>query len=270
MPKVTEQPLQRQLDKGQSRRRRRKFDVQAFSDEEALIHLANEKGVAEGAFYQDDFGVIDRSVTAQEFSVKPASVAPVGQERLYRIDVRYTPGKGDPSEPDKRVGAPPVFVWSRAEQSIDVEKDRNDNAVKNSKGELYDPPPTQIVPHRNLQVKWYQSSVNLSELFTLDGVANADEWRPRGTWTVKQGQALSHGIDPQEEEPGLIKLTWQIEFRPGGKLWAPLKIIDYTNENGKRILLDGNGKRLPDGNNPVFNEFNVYETVKFTGTIQGG
>ncbi len=261
MPSVTEVPLEHTMKRTPDNdQRQRAFDVEALSHDDALSELNRVKGITDGTAYRDQNGDVDTNLRAREFDVKPRSVAGIGYNRLYRVNARYRVRKNtNQTNPKPRAGTNEVkYIWGRGEEMQTVEKDLDGVPIKNSKGELYNPPPSRLITHRTLLIRWWVHNYNLLNIFDYDGVANSDNWKLQGKWDIEPGRALSHGINPGDETETQTMLEWQIEFRPSGLLWTPLAVLDYTVESGVRILLDGSGNALPDGDDPVTGEAKWY------------
>jgi len=262
MPAVTERPL----DFRSTKTRRgltavRAFDVEAASELDAYRVLAAEKGVDIDTPLTNAYGETpDDRVRVRRLEAEPASPTPIGGRGLWLVRATYDNTLPVP-------GGAPVFRWGRTEQTIAFEKDRDGKAISNSRGEPYDPLPVKVVPNRSLTVGVFRSQVSLAEIFAFDGKVNDRDFVIAGRWRVNAGQALFHGIDPFEEQDGQVRLEIHIEFRPGGALWEPFQIVDYTVRDGQRIYLDGAGNEttIVAGQDPVVNEFSIYDTADPTG-----
>lgn len=266
-PTVTQQPLSDRLKKKQrSDRRDQVFQVLAADGDAALAELSRVKGVAYDVVYRDDHGVADDRLRAREFEVQPTSVAPVGGRRLHRVAVHYRPRppKTNGSQPEKdesRAGA--IYVWGISEEQVEFEKDLDGKAVANSRDELYGAGLSVLRPSRTLSIRWYERFPNVSDMIRYDGVANSDAWRIRGRYRVEKGQVLSAGIVPADEDDEWSLVTWELRFRSRGLLWEPYQIPDYAIEDGKRVLLDGEGGVLEEGEDPVIREHRAYYLEPF-------
>lgn len=266
LPTVTERGLERRLRKrgGSRRDRTRSMDIVARDEDDALVELRRQKGIEEGTPYRDDLGVVDLELVARDFDVRPLSKAGLGARRLYRVTVGFRQKEQkQPTFGEGSAATGAVYNWGRSEEQVELEQDLEGVLIQNSRRELYSPPVTVLRPARTLEIRWYVSSYSMSAILDYDGVVNSDPWRIGGRWPIVPGQALSHGIDPVEEGDDRILMVWQISFRSGGRLWSPLEIVDYTLEGGRRILLDGDGEVLAEGEDPVIGEADVYPTRAF-------
>lgn len=228
------------------------FQVVARSEDDALRELRRTKGITWGTHYRDDLGIVDLLLTARDFNVKPVSNAPLGARRLYQIDVTYR-RRTNQDEPDEEAGTSgATYHWGRSEEQVEIETDIEGKPLTNSRGELPSPGTTVLRPSRTLEIRWYQPTYNMQEILQYDGVANSDDWRIRGRWSVVPGQVLSAGIDPVDEDDGRTLMVWMLLFRAGGELWTPIKQLDYTIQEGRRVLLDGDSNELGAGDPHTF------------------
>lgn len=267
MADVTERPLETQLRRTASGdERSRVFDVTAVSQDDALNRLESEKNVAVGSKYRDGLGQSDDNLFCRDFDVRPKTAALAGSTRLWEVRATYRPTSDrDRNNPEPVPGGRTVYIWGRGEQTIQMEKDLDDEPVVNSRDELYDPAPAIVVPHRTLQIKWFVASISMQTILAYDAAVNNDTWRIRGRWEIVPGQVLSHGINPEEHDDDLYLMVWDLEFRPGGALWHPIQLPDQAKEpDGTRILLDGSGDELTPGSEMVLNEFRGYELRQFS------
>lgn len=235
--------------------------------------------VVVGDFYSDDPAARCTGRTAKRHE---------DSREVWEVTVTYAYEPGDEEEEDDNPLARPALIrWTAAQYTKPVIKDRNGNAVVNSAGDYFDPPP-EIEDVRwqvTAQVNWatvpssilgYAGRVN-SAAFTIDGV------------TVGAGQARLAGLDisevQYENDVTYRTVTAVYELRNEGfdlevldqgfriKDGADLKDILIEDEDGNMsrptspVLLNGSGGKLsnPTPANAVYETFEVLSQVSFVG-----
>lgn len=251
------------------------FQVVAASPADARNKLEATEKVSIGAVYRNYLGERPRSdLRCRSVKVQAASRTPIGGDGLWNLSCSFDTRQNTTSSrsarqwPVREAGSPPVYLWSRSEQTTEAEKDLDGLVVQNSKSQPYSPAPSVMIPARFLTVRWYVTAINMSQILLYDGCTNSDSWRIAGRWAVSPGQALLHGIDPTQEDTGLYLLEAQFEFRPGGRLWTPFQILDYEQVGETRVKLDGTGAVLGEGEDEVYNSFRFYD-ARAIGSVWG-
>lgn len=246
---------------------RRAFDIVAASEVDAINILAASKyAITYGSVLRNAWGEKpDPLATCTRIDHEAVTPTPPGGQGLWRLICTFEHENVNQSA-TPQVGGSAVYEWSRAEQTQTFEKDLDGNVIVNSANEPYAEFPTVPIPHRLLTVSWYDtsSSVNLTSLFGYDATYNSEIWTIRGKWRVAVGQALIHGVDVVDEQSGATQLRLTAEFRPGGLLWHPYQMLDYTIVNGVRKLLDGEGN-ITD--TPHYLEYRLFEGRDPNGII---
>jgi hypothetical protein len=251
---------------------RREFLIEASSEGEARRILRQTKNIAAGRQVRNAYGeVLDpRSRYEHPRITAQTPTLTGGRLGLWRAVCRYSIPAAGESRGEEGAGGGgggvPVaeLQWSRSEQQQPLEKDAEGRLIANSKGEPYEPQPVQVVAGRVLTVTWsLPAPVDLDFFFSFDQTTNAVPWTIAGRWTVPRHKAKCAGIDPVEpvSGEGLARLVGTFEFKTlADETWKTIELLDYTVEDGKRVLLNGEGEELPDfateaPDSAVFNTF---------------
>ena len=111
-------------------------------------------------------------------------------------------------------------------------------------------------------------------IYDASGMVNSREWFERGAGTclirnVKITRFLASSNTYK------YRTSWEVAVNPNG--WKYLQLDCGTRDNNgiiygdkgepieESVPLDGTGEQLDDGDDPVFLEFNIYESVDFDG-----
>lgn len=187
----------------------------------------------------------------------------------------------DPVPVNRRV----KVSWSAANYDKVIVKDKDDNAVINSAGDYYDPPPS--VPWDRLTfhfrknyaspspwISSYCNSVNVSPISIL-GIAipagMARFTQPSGSEEREENGQIFHETTWNIE---VDNKTWQLEVLDEGLRYLDpddaTKRINAVDDDGNEvsspILLNGSGAKLdnPTISNAVYNEHKVYSELDYT------
>ena len=197
-------------------------------------------------------------------------------------------------EPQSTPLAEPVkFRWASGIYTKAVIKDKDGNAIVNSAGDYFDPPPEIEDVRWTVNIQANLSSIPLA-ILSYAGAINSDPYTIDGV-PVESGKSRIIGLDigdvQEKDDIKFRTVTMVIEFREEGfKLSEldqgyrrkttddPPKLVDILieDEEGGRnrpsapMLLDGNGEVLsdPTPETAVFMEFDVYPEFDFT-TLPG-
>lgn len=206
---------------------------------------------------------------------------------VWEVTVTYAYEPGDEDEVENPLAKPVLIRWTAAQYTKPCVKDRNDEAVVNSAGDYFDPPP-EIEDVRwqvTAQVNWasvpaailnYAGRVN-SAAFTIDGVS------------ILAGKARVAALDISERQIEndipFRTVTITYELRAEGfdlelldqgfriKDGSDLKDILIEDEDGNMarpsspVLLDGAGNQLsnPSPANAVFLTYEALPQAAFSG-----
>lgn len=176
------------------------------------------------------------------------------------------------------------FSWSTTTYQKAIEKDRDGNAIINSVGDYFDPPPLKDVSRWRVSVT-KNVSVVPNSILTWPDRLNLDEFEIDGI-AVAIGVAKLSQIsigDVQEDQGTAYRvLSYALDFDPEDK-WkgkylnqgfyevnADSELVRITDDNGREAvtpkLLDANGERLPTPIEPadaVFLEYDIYNTMNY-------
>lgn len=160
-------------------------------------------------------------------------------------------------------------------EETDGRWDADGNLNVNSAGYFLD----KKLPMKN-HIHIYSYSADLSgtdaqTLYSATGKVNSDNWfgRAAGTCLLRNVKATKYLADNTPTYK--YKTSWEVAYDPTG--WKYLQLDCGTRDNNgiiygekgepieESVPLDGTGEQLDDGNDPVFLEFNIYESVDFDG-----
>lgn len=175
----------------------------------------------------------------------------------------------------------PIEVsWSTAQFERVAELDQDGNPIINSAGDFYDPPVTCDDSRPILSIKRNEATFNDTLADQYRDSINSDPF-----WNRSPYECKCHDIQASQSFDADFGWYWTLnytfEFNDDG--WRR-KILDsgyrYQNTGGTLvlnavdgkgtpvstpILLDGSGKKLADGADPIFNETKVYKERSFSG-----
>lgn len=221
----------------------------------------------------------------REISFKQDSSAP----RKWEIDATYSSEPLSKSEQESEVENPlerPAKVkWKTNQYRKAVVKDKNGNAITNSAGDYFDPPPEIDSSHWTVTVTKNVAAVP-QFILDYDNAINTNSFSIQGV-SVAQFVAKLMDIDIGEVQTEgdfvFLVFTYSMEFRPD-ELWG-LSELDQgmrfkSGNDRKQILdnsspprpittpklLDGNGAVLsnPTPETAVFRDFDVYKERDFS------
>lgn len=211
---------------------------------------------------------------------------------VWEVTLTYGFDPKDPDDPvDNPLNEPTKYRWTAGAYTKPTIKDRNDDAVVNSAGDYFDPPPEVEEPRWSVNVQKNVASVPLAVLtyagrvnsagFTVDGVSVLAE----------KAKIIALDISEYQEKNdiGYRVFTYTVEFREEGwgleVLDQGYRIIDPADATkrvdilvddeetppGKQrpsvpVLLNGAGGKLanPSPTTAVFLTFPVHKTLDFT------
>lgn len=210
---------------------------------------------------------------------------------VWEVTVEYEIPELEPTDPDNPLNDPVRIRWTSSLERVPAFKDINDEAIVNSAGDYFDPPPEkdQAVWTINIQfnaavvpaaIISYAGAVN-SGAITIDGIAIATEQARMVGLDISEVQerneisfrTVTLGVAVVDD--GDPSLDWDLSILDQGfriKEEMELKDILIPDEDGNSqrpsspVLLDGMGAKLtdPSPNSAVFLDFSVTQKLDFT------
>jgi hypothetical protein len=158
-----------------------------------------------------------------------------------------------------------------------VWKDINDDPVVNSAGQRFGDPVLMDDSRNLLKIIRNESNFKASNIDKYKDVINSDEFLTHPPFSVKARPITAEAL--YSSEIGYYsEVTYTFQF--DSKKWKKI-ILDegYATFDGSRlqqvldgkgqpvsepVLLDGSGGQLPDGDMPVYLEFDIYDEINFS------
>lgn len=245
-------------------------------------------GIGIGDHYKilapDGITVLEEDTTSfcQDISCTVASQADDGCQ--WDVTLKYGPFGGEAQVfPENPLDHPLVLSWGSARFEETAEADRDGNAILNSAGDYFDPPPTRDDSRIILKIVRNESTFSPTLAQTWKNTVNDADWTvanetfPANTVKVIDitGE-LSYNAKcgyywPVTYEFEINPDTWTRKIldqgmrarNPGtGKLVA---VLDEKGQSvSSPVLLDGAGSQLTTGNDPVFLEFELCPESDFS------
>lgn len=205
---------------------------------------------------------------------------------LYLVSVDYVRlgGSGSNPDPNDPLNAPLVYRWEMGNTTESVDQDAEGNAILNSAGERFDPPPTKNIGTLFLTVRRNEPSYDPAIALTFQNKRNSDPF-----FGAQPGQALCLSIAPNAEyaeDAEYIPVDYHFEFRAdkfrhrimdqGLNGWfndnGTLKLAPFymniTDRAGAAVLLDGTGKPIESSIKVAGNETPVAHQSPSPATIE--
>ncbi len=208
---------------------------------------------------------------------------PKGGPFVFRIAVRYQTTKGDTAPPADAdpLAIPPDFEWGFVTESRVAETDQFDppNPLMTSAREKFDPPPEEDITFPTLVVERNEANDRTEQALAYLAPRkslNSDPWTVFG-FSVAPGQARIEALQsrytrgragPNGIYLRYFRVRYEFVLAPTFNLWLldrgtmeldhdddfkPRTIADDDGEPLRgAVLLDGQGRRLPRGADPVF------------------
>jgi hypothetical protein len=167
----------------------------------------------------------------------------------------FSGGNGAP-QPDPTLRRPRVS-WGFAQFSKRVTTDRDGNAVLNSAGQAFDPPPERDFSRRVLTITRIESDYDDATAEEYQDAVNTDEFYGRAPGTAK-----------------MTSITASDHWENGDHYWEVTYIIHFdtahleedesvANDGNRKRLLDGEGGLLADDADAVYLDFETYPEAAF-------
>ncbi len=206
--------------------------------------------------------------------VRRKSASRVGNSLYWQVEVEYsTPEKGqDEEENEDPLEDKPTMSISYEDReevitgTLDSDRTRQ-NGIRNSAGELFDPPPMRTVSSLVLTIgQNYGTNFNaVASAVTYMDCINSDTFLGLGPKTCKICSVSPKTETRQvgDEKKDYLHIEWTIKVKP---TWD-LELLDYGSyylDDGKKVefktddahpyqgLLNGSGEKVADGGSAVF------------------
>lgn len=187
----------------------------------------------------------------------------------------------DPASQDENpLSRPAIWSFSFEKAEKAVRYDLDDEPIDNSATVPIDPPLMleHSIPIISISVN--KATFSYATVSVLQDCVNSDTWNGFAPNTVK-----IRGIEVNVVwENNVLYFAYKWTLAVKYDAWRPVKILDmgyheynagepklirdaYGNPLPQPSLLDGNGEKLPDGDDPVYLDFNMNRQVAFTGLI---
>lgn len=176
------------------------------------------------------------------------------------------------------------FSWSTTKYQKAIEKDRDGNAILNSAGDYFDPPPLKDVSRWTVTVTKNMSALP-DGILTWENKLNSDAFTIDGVSVEVNGAKISQinvGDIQKEGDTEFRVLTYSLEFDKdnweGKYLDQGFYFLDSGTKkriqiNGKDCvspqMLDGSGGKItnPTPATAVFMSYDIYEEMAFNGNL---
>lgn len=218
--------------------------------------------------------------------VKKVDPQPTDNPKLWHVRVEYDSSVEE--EEENPLNRPAVLSWGSAQFQRVAWKDIDGNAILNSAGQYFDPPPEVDDSRPTLTVTRNEASFNPALKIDYEDAVNTD---PFMGFAVGQAKVASINANSQFEN-GLSfwSVTYEFHFRREGWILAPLDQGRYelwdiagtkrlvpikerdtlgrklTTNVTEPVPLDGAGKQLqnPGPTTAKYKEFTVYKQRTFS------
>lgn len=222
-------------------------------------------------------GEADTGALCKQINAKRSS-----EDRLiWVVTASYDTDHPDPDANNPDPMARPVsYKLSCIKYSKPLLKDLNDDVIQNSAFIPFNPPVERDESRFQITVTVNRLSVDFPTYAATVDTVNYTTWHDFPAQTLR---VVNLEVSPKtEHDLNFWEVTWTLETAPGLAPWNPVKILDQgqyvidTGTGGWRqvrdafgqpldnVLLDGTGAQLAQGADPVYLEFQVYETSDFS------
>ena len=224
-------------------------------------------------YYTDTF--------ADNYALVVKKTAKQGQSRRHWIvDVNYSTDLSKIERTDAPLEETPEIGWSFASTQVVVEKDRNGAAIVNSAGQPFNPPLTReryaLVLNYSSNVANYDPIVALDYMDTVNnapfygaqrGQCRLVKWEAQRKVTAIDGAPAFYWN--QQIEIHFLRQGWAEELLDRGpKEKVNNQLVGASDPDSglsdtEARLLDGNGRFLSPGGEPVYRSFDILEERNF-------
>ncbi len=241
-------------------------------------------GLADAYSVKQATGIPRRGdVLLTDTDARVKSVAPEQNDDnpyLWIVTVEYDTTT-NPEQEENPLDRPAEVTWSFTQFQRIAEKDVNGEALLNSAGYYFDPPPEIDDSRPVLTITRNEPAFNASQAIDYQDAVNSDSFLGFEPYQAKVANITA---TRQFEKVWYWKVTYEFHFRreqwtleilDQGRWRAGRKAIRQKNEAGTEIPgthvtdpvpLDGNGEPLadPTPDNAVFLPFDVYKEREFS------
>lgn len=260
--------------------RRWRIDVSSKLDTEQTIKAS---GVLPSQYepLPDNVFMTLRKLSLQHHSESPLSWVATGEYSSAPLSQKEREKQDNPNPLNRSA----TRRWSTTQYKVPVEKDIEGNAVVNTAGDAYDPPPEKDSSHWSVTITKNVSSVPAFIIDYQDAI-NDDEIEIGGlTVPAKMAkiQAIEIGDLMEENNVSFYQFSYTIEFnkdtwvlsllqqglrqKKSGDATARLPCVDDDDDPvTSPVLLDADGYQLadPQASSGVYVDHDVYEEKDFT------
>lgn len=205
---------------------------------------------------------------------------------VWEVDIEYEFGLEALPEND-----PAIIRWTSSLERVPAIKDINGEAIVNSAGDYFDPPPEKDLPIWTISIQFNASSIPTAIIsyagsvndgaITIDGMSVAAEQAKIVGLDIGERQERNDiefrtiTLSIAVADDGDSSLNWDLSLLDQGfriKDGTDLKDILIEDEDGNKnrpscpVLLDGNGAKLtdPSPSTAVFMDYEVTQKLDFT------
>lgn len=202
----------------------------------------------------------------------------------WRIDAEYdTAPINTDDNPESPLARPAKITWSTTKYQKAIERDRDGNAIINSAGDYFDPPPIADVSRWTASVTKNVAGVPTSILSYVDGL-NSSTWEIDGVSVeanVAKVMSISIGEEQVEGDVVYRQFSYTVEFDPVDK-WKGKYLNQgfyYKDGSNRKRILDANSKPVvtpkllnssgavisdPTPSSATFKEYDVCSEIDFS------
>lgn len=182
--------------------------------------------------------------------------------------------------PENPLDKPIDLEWDDVVFQAPVDEDIDGNAIVNSAGDPFDPPLMRDQSREVLTITWNQATFDQAWAKSLRDHINTDSFMGSDPYTVKV-----KGIKGKLEYNAIAGYFWKVQyvFEFKESTWiesildAGMRQLDPTTGVLDVISIEGtpattpvpllDGAPLPDGEDPSYLDFHIYQEISFTSTF---
>jgi hypothetical protein len=196
-------------------------------------------------------------------------------------DSQFDKGAYDKQQYPNPLDRPPEVQWTTTYYTMALEKDKDGVAVKNSAGDVFDPPLPQEISRPTVTISRNFADFDPQIKYDYENAISTDEFLggEAKTWLCRRIDAtLQYELVP---DVGLISF-WAVTFvaEHNRDKWNPVKVLDLgfnyldsgdlvkaKDESGQPVSnpvrLNGSGALLGPADADVFRSINAYREISF-------
>lgn len=202
----------------------------------------------------------------------------------WDVEAEYDTAPIDSDDnPESPLARPAKITWSTTKYQKAIERDRDGNAIINSAGDYFDPPPIADVSRWTASVTKNVAGVPTSILSYVDGL-NSSTWEIDGVSVeanVAKVMSISIGEEQVEGDVVYRQFSYTVEFDPVDK-WKGKYLNQgfyYKDGSNRKRILDANSKPVvtpkllnssgavisdPTPSSATFKEYDVCSEIDFS------